>query len=53
MSTSDYLGKLFADFPPGKALLAEVRAFYGPSFRVNFHDEPDGVSHFGRFAASS
>jgi len=32
--------------PPGRTLLAEVRSFYGPSFRVNLHDDPDGTSRY-------
>jgi hypothetical protein len=46
MLPPDYIDQLFRDFSPGLALLARVRAFYGASFRINLHNEPDGVSHF-------
>lgn len=42
----DFLDQIFADFPPGQTLLAEVRAFYGPALWIERHDEPDGISHF-------
>jgi hypothetical protein len=43
-----YLDRQFADarFDRVRELLEEVRAFYGPAFRVNLRGTPDGVSSF-------
>jgi len=46
MLSPQFLNDLFANFPPGQNLLAEVRAFYGPALVIERHDEPDGMSHF-------
>jgi hypothetical protein len=46
MSAVDYLERLLAAFPPGQRLLAEIREFYGPTFDVTLHENPDGRSRF-------
>src|SRR5436309_3391833 len=46
MLAPNYLDQLFADLPVGQRLLASVRGFYGPAFRVDRHDTADRMSWF-------